>query len=85
MTDTLRKFCCIGPFCWGMGDTKELAIKNAKKNRVKIYEGKRGWRYVLYDIAVDVIVDDMGGFCYYEREGELPYVEVARFNMEVAS
>jgi hypothetical protein len=79
-----RHFICIGPHCWGMGKTAKEAIGNAKKNRVKIYEGKRGWCFILFDAHEDTTVDDMGSLCYYPNrlaEDERPYIEMARYNM----
>lgn len=79
-----RLFLCVGPFCWGRGQTAEEAIKNAKSNRTQSYEGPRGWRYVLYDIDPDTYVESaFGGLCYVPKEGVVPYREILRYNMEV--
>jgi len=76
-----RVYLCIGPHCWGKAAEPGKAIANAKKNRVKIYEGARGWGFVLLDAQADAYVDDMGGICYLPKEGVEPYREVARYNM----
>jgi hypothetical protein len=80
-----RKFLCMGPYCWGTGKTAKEAVTNAKKNRIKIYEGKRGWWFILYDADVDLTVDDMGYLCYIRKEGVQPYIELARHNMSKES
>lgn len=80
-----RKFICIGPHCWGEGKSAKEAVANARKSRVKIYEGKRGWCFMLFDCAANVEVDGMGAFCYVPEEGVRPYIEIARFNMPVLS
>jgi len=55
------RYIVIAPFCWGAGATEKEAVRNAKVNRVKIYEGKRGWRYILYATSDSkAYVDDMG-------------------------
>lgn len=77
-----RKFLCVGPHCWGSGATAEEAIKNAKSNRVKVYEGKAGWRYILFDAAADTYVNQMGDLCYVPVEGVEPYREILRYRME---
>lgn len=76
-------FICMGPHCWGRAQTPGEAIANAKKNRVKIYEGKGGWRFMLFAVRDDVRVDDMGAFCWTWRDGEdhhspNPYREIYR-------
>lgn len=76
-----RLFLCIGPMCWGRGETVAKAVKNAKANRVRIYEKK--WCWILYDIASDVTVDDMGGLCWKNdsTRTDKPYTEILRYNM----
>ena len=78
-----ERFLCMGPFCYGYGQTAKEAIQNAGKNRVRIYEGKAGWRFLLFVARKDVVVDDMGAFCWTFRDGEddnspKPYREVYR-------
>lgn len=80
-----RKFIAMGPHCYGYGDSAAAAVKNAKKNRVKIYEGKRGWCFILFDADHETHVDDMGSMSYVPKEGVVPYREIARFNMEVTN
>ena len=54
-------FICIGPHCWGKGFTEVEAVRKAKKNRVRIYEGPLGWRYILLKTSdPDAYVDGMG-------------------------
>jgi hypothetical protein len=75
------KFLCMGPMCWGAGKTPEEAVKNAKKNRVKIYEGKRGWCFILYLAQDDAVIDDMGSICYVPKENVIPYTRIGSYNM----
>jgi hypothetical protein len=63
-----EKVLCMAPYCWGKADSAEQAIANAKKNRVKIYEGKAGWRFILFVVREDVWVDDMGAMCWKMRD-----------------
>lgn len=81
-----RKFMVIGPHCWGCGLSPAEAEREAKKNRVRIYEGKGGWRFVLLDVPADAFVDGMGGICYVPLpEGQTtesaPAKELYRHNM----
>ena len=74
-----RIYLCMGPMCWGADPDATKAIANAKKNRVKIYEGPRGWRYILFDVPAETTVDEMGFLCY---ELGKSIREVVRVNME---
>ena len=75
-----RVYLCVGPYCWGRGLTAAEAVKNAKANRARVYEGKRGWAFVLFDVDSSTTVDGMGMFSYVPRKGVEPYIEIARFN-----
>lgn len=83
LSDPNNLYLCIGPHCWGRAKTPELAVKHAKSNRVRIYEGKQGWRFILFDARPGVTVDDMGSLCWIPEEGETekPYRELLRYNM----
>jgi hypothetical protein len=76
-----RRYLCVGPHCWGKGKTAEEAVKNAKKERVRMYEGAKGWRWILFDIDHETRVDELGGFTYIPKEGVEPYVRIAAFKM----
>ena len=79
-----RKFLVVGPFCWGKGKTVAEAVKNAKSNRVRSYEGKEGWRFFVCDVIENAYVDDMGGIRWTVEKGQnvdSGYREIGRFNL----
>jgi hypothetical protein len=80
-------FMCIGPCCWGKGSTPTEAVRNAKKNRVRSYEGKAGWAWILMDVQSDATVDGMGCIVYTplpDCRGDVSqHRHVARFNLSL--
>lgn len=74
-----ERYIVVGPHCWGRAVTFVEALKNAKSNRVRSYEGKAGWRFMVFVADGSVRIDDMGGFVYMPREDDtLPYREIWR-------
>src|SRR5260221_10929579 len=76
-----RVYLCVGPFCWGRAKTPGAALKNAQANRVKIYEGKGGWRWIMFDAAPDDHVDGMGLISYKGTPADAPR-KLVTFNVE---
>lgn len=72
-------YICIGPFCWGRGSTQEQAIRNAKRGRIRQYEGHTGWCHIVFEVTGDpgAYVDGTGALV---RHAEATVKEVARKN-----
>lgn len=56
-----RAIFAIGPFCWGKGSDAAAAVANCRRSRTRIYEGKAGFWYILFNAPDFAYVDDFGG------------------------
>lgn len=52
-------FICVGPNCWGKGDTKEVAMKNCAKAGHGMRMLKK--HYLVYEGPEDMDVNDIDG------------------------
>ena len=52
-------FMCIGPNCWGKGDTKETAMKNCAKAGPGMRTLKK--HYLLFSGPADMSVEEVCG------------------------
>lgn len=75
-----RAYLVMGPHCWGRGASVAEAHKKAQSNRVRIYEGAKGWRFILYNVPEGAEIDGMGSIVY--DAGQQGAIEMARFNMQ---
>lgn len=66
-----RVIVAVGPYCWGKGADAKTAIANARKNRVRIYEGNAGFWYILFDAPASAYVDEMGSLRWQWQADEL--------------
>ncbi len=69
-------FICVGPNCWGSGETKKLAMRNC----AKAGPGMRTLRkhYLVYEGPEDMGVDEFDGSIYTtepESKGKVKLVE----------
>lgn len=63
-------FLCVGPYCWGKGNSETEAKKKAREH------GSTFKTYNLYLVPKDAYVDDMG--CIHWKDGSQPCILLKR-------